>query len=82
VEERTGTAFKARAGEPLLNSMERAGLVVEAVCRSGECTVCRTRLVSGEVFAPARVLRRWADEHFGYIHPCMSYPVSDIRIRL
>ncbi len=82
VEERTGTTFRARAGEPLLNSMERAGLVVEAVCRSGECTVCRTRLVSGDIFAPPRVLRRWADEHFGYIHPCMSYPVSDIRIRL
>ncbi|MBN2027444.1 MAG: FAD-dependent oxidoreductase [Actinobacteria bacterium] len=82
VEERTGTVFKARAGEPLMNSMERAGLVVEAICRSGECTVCRTRLVAGEVFAPPRVLLRWADEHFGYIHPCMSYPVSDLRIRL
>jgi len=82
VEERTGTTFRARAGEPLMNSMERAGLVVEAVCRSGECTVCRTRLEAGEVFTPARVLRRWADEHFGYIHPCMSYPVSDLRIRL
>lgn len=82
VEERSGSTFKARAGEPLMNSMERAGLSVEAVCRSGECTYCRTRLVAGEVFAPARVLRRWADEHFGYIHPCMSYPVSDLRVRL
>lgn len=82
VEARSGKTFKARAGEPLMNSMERAGLVVEAVCRSGECTACRTRLEAGEVFAPARVLRRWADEHFGYIHPCMSYPVSDLRIRL
>ncbi len=82
VEERTGAAFKARAGEPLMNSMERAGLVVEAICRSGECTVCRTRLLAGEVFAPARVLRRWADERFGYIHPCMSYPLSDLRILL
>ncbi|RJP26802.1 MAG: FAD-binding protein [Actinobacteria bacterium] len=82
IEERSNVSFMARAGEPLINSMERAGLVVEAVCRSGECTVCRTRLVSGEVFAPARVLRRWADEHFGYIHPCMSYPLSDLRIRL
>jgi glycine betaine catabolism B len=82
VEESSGTMFKAKVGEPLLNSMERAGLTVEAVCRAGECTFCRTRLVAGEVFAPARVLRRWADEHFGYIHPCMSYPLSDLRIRL
>jgi len=82
VEERSGKTFRARAGEPLMNSMERAGLAVEAVCRSGECTYCRTRLVEGKVFTPQRVLRRWADEHFGYIHPCMSYPVSDLRIRL
>ncbi|MFW6113451.1 MAG: FAD-binding oxidoreductase, partial [Actinomycetota bacterium] len=82
VEERSGVTFRTRAGEPLLNSMERAGLVVEALCRSGECTVCRTRLLSGEVFAPARVYRRWSDAEFGYIHPCMSYPLSDLRIRL
>jgi ferredoxin-NADP reductase len=82
VEERSGTVFKAPAGEPLMNSLERAGLVVEAICRSGECTACRTRLEAGEVFAPQRVSRRWADERFGYIHPCMSYPLSDLRIRL
>ncbi len=81
-EERSGAVLKARAGEPLMNSMERAGLAVEAVCRAGECTYCRTRLVAGEVFAPARVMRRWADERFGYIHPCMSYPLSDLRIRM
>ena len=71
-----------RAGEPLMNAMERAGIVVEAVCRSGECTFCRTRLLSGEVFTPSCVCRRWADERFGYIHPCMSYPLSDLRVRV
>jgi phytoene dehydrogenase-like protein/ferredoxin-NADP reductase len=81
-EERSGNSFKARAGEPLMNSMERAGLVVPAVCRSGECTYCRTRLLEGEVFAPERVYRRWIDIEYGYIHPCMSYPVSDLRIRV
>ncbi|HIE17956.1 MAG TPA: 2Fe-2S iron-sulfur cluster binding domain-containing protein [Dehalococcoidia bacterium] len=53
-----------------------------AICRSGECTACRTRLVSGKVFAPARAHRRWVDENRGYIHPCMSYSVEDLRIRL
>jgi len=57
-------------------------LVVPAVCRSGECTYCRTRLLAGEVFAPDRVYRRWVDIEYGYIHPCMSYPVSDLRIRV
>ncbi len=82
VEERSGRSFRAKAGEPLMNSMEREGLTVQAICRSGECTVCRTRLLTGEVFTPGRVHRRWTDVEFGYIHPCMSYPVSDLRIRL
>jgi len=82
VEERSGRSLKARAGEPLMNSLERAGIVVAAVCRSGECTACRTRLLGGKVFAPARVHRRWSDEHSGYIHPCMSYPVEGLRIRI
>jgi len=81
-EERSGRVFAARAGEPLMNSLERAGLVIPSACRSGECAVCRTRLVSGKVFVPSRVRRRWSDEQAGYIHPCMSYPVEELRIRL
>ncbi len=80
-EERSGREFEAPAGEPLLCSMERAGLQAKAVCRAGECTWCRTRLVKGEVWAPRRVRRRWADTRFGFIHPCMSYPRSDLVIR-
>lgn len=81
-EERSGRTFKAVAGETLMASLERAGVVVPAVCRSGECSACRTRLVKGKVFAPARVQRRWVDEKAGYIHPCMSYPLEDLRIRV
>ena len=81
-EVRSGKKVKARAGEPLMNSLERAGIVVPAVCRSGECTACRTRLISGKVFAPARVHHRQADKKSGYIHPCMSYPLDDLAIRI
>lgn len=82
VEERSGRTIKATAGEPLMNSLEREGIVVPAVCRAGECAACRTRLVSGKVFAPERVSLRWVDTRYGYIHPCMSYPLEDLRIRL
>ncbi|MBN1663894.1 MAG: FAD-dependent oxidoreductase [Deltaproteobacteria bacterium] len=81
-DERSGKTFKAPAGEPLMVSLERAGLVIPSACRSGECAVCRTRLVSGKVFIPSRVHRRWSDEQAGYIHPCMSYPLEDLRIKL
>ena len=82
VEERSGTTFIARAGEPLMNSMERAGLVAPAVCRSGECAACRTKLISGKVFVPAGVRHRWTDKQAGFIHPCMTYPLDDLWLRL
>jgi len=82
IEEGTGRKIKARAGEPLMVALERAGIVIPAVCRSGECTACRTRLVSGRVFMPERVHRRLSDVKSGYIHPCMAYPLDDLQIRI
>ena len=74
------TSIKAKAGEPLMNSLERAGIVVTASCRSGECSLCRTKLVSGKVFQPRGVKLRKSDRTFGYIHPCMAYPLEDLEI--
>ncbi len=77
-----GRKVAVRAGEPLMNALEREGIVVPAQCRSGECSLCRTRLVSGQVFQPAGVLLRKSDRHFGYIHPCLAYPLSDLELGL
>jgi ferredoxin-NADP reductase len=74
--------IRASAGEPLLNSLERFGLVVPAICRAGECSACRTRLVSGKVLQPAHTGLRESDRLHGYIHACVSYPLADLRIRL
>ena len=74
------TSIKAKAGEPLMKSLERAGIVVTASCRSGECSLCRTKLVSGKVFQPRGVKLRKSDRTFGYIHPCMAYPLEDLEI--
>jgi prolycopene isomerase len=82
VEERSGRTIRVKAGEPLMNGLEKAGLVVPAVCRSGECTACRTRMTAGRVFVPPTVAKRWIDEKAGFIHPCMSYPLDNLRIRL
>lgn len=72
----------AKAGEPLMNSLERNGYGLEASCRSGECSLCRTKLVSGKVFHPASVKIRKSDRKYGYIHPCMAYPLSDLELIL
>ena len=37
------------------------------------------KLVSGDVFIPEETDgRRWADKEHNYIHPCASFPVSDL----
>ncbi|MCT4542332.1 MAG: FAD-binding oxidoreductase [Vallitalea sp.] len=70
----------AKSNEPILTSLERAGIKINVCCRSGECSLCRVKLVSGRVFQPRGVLLRLADEKFGYIHSCKSYPMGDVEI--
>lgn len=74
--------FEVASTEPLLVALERNGLSVDSLCRSGECGVCRLRLLEGKVFMPETVTLRKADALFGYIHACMTYPLSDVRIRI
>lgn len=73
----------AEATEPILVAIEIAGLVLDSRCRSGECGICRSKLVSGEVFIlPDNDGRREADKDLGYIHPCATYPLSDITVMI
>ncbi len=73
------TTITASGQEPILVALERAGLTVPSRCRSGECGWCRTKVVSGEFYAPqAHEHRRYADKTSGYIHPCVTFPLSDM----
>lgn len=69
------------AEETLLVALEREGIHVESACRSGECGLCRARLISGNVFIPRGIdSRRLADSKHGIIHPCCSYPMSNLTL--
>jgi ferredoxin-NADP reductase len=72
--------IQARAGEPLLTSLERAGILVPSLCRSGECSMCRVKLLSGKIFQPEGVMIRRSDSKYGYIHSCAAYPLEDLSI--
>ena len=75
-------SFKAKVGEPLLNSLERNGYQAENACRSGECSLCRVKLLSGDVFNPPEAHLRASDKQFGWIHSCVAFPTEDIEILL
>lgn len=72
----------AGQGETILSAIERAGLKSAARCRSGKCGFCRSMVISGS-FRIADGIEsgvRKADQELGFIHPCCSYPISDMEI--
>lgn len=71
--------IKAKENETILVAMERAGLAAPSRCRSGVCGFCHSRLIKGTFLTKVDV-RRIADKQFNYIHPCCSYPTSDLEI--
>lgn len=73
----------ANSKESVLIALERAGIPHDSHCRSGECGYCRSCLISGDIFVvPENDGRREADKIFGYFHPCASYPLGDLEIKI
>ncbi|MGL4318159.1 MAG: FAD-binding oxidoreductase [Pseudomonas sp.] len=75
-------SFRSRVGEPLLNALERNGYFAENACRSGECSLCRVKLVSGSVFNPQEAHLRKSDRDFNWIYSCVAFPTGDIEVQL
>ena len=73
-------AVQCRAGTPLLRSLEEGGVFVTSVCRSGECSMCRVKILRGKVYQTSDALVRKSDRRFGYVHSCVSYPLEDLEI--
>jgi ferredoxin len=82
VKVKNGQQMKACAGEPLLTALEKNDVVVPSLCRSGECSMCRVKILSGKVYQPPGVPVRKSDRQFGYVHSCMAYPLEDLEILL
>ena len=73
----------AAGAESVAVALERAGIRIDTHCRNGECGFCRSQLLSGEVFvSPVGDGRRLMDKEMGWFHPCSSWPLSDLKIRI
>ena len=69
------------ANDTILQTLEKNGITVPTSCRSGECGFCHSVITSGKYYIPKVVDgRRVADEKFGAVHPCATFPLSDIEI--
>ncbi len=78
VQDETKTVV-GRSSDSVMQILEKNGIAVPARCRSGECGYCHSHLLSGEVYVPKMLeFRRLADFEFGCIHPCCSFPLTDL----
>ncbi len=75
-----GQSLETPASESLLLALEKNEVLVPSLCRSGECSMCRVKVISGKVFQPAGVPVRKSDRQYGYVHSCVSYPLEDLEI--
>lgn len=75
--------IKADSEDTILQSLEKNGIAAPAHCRSGECGWCHSLLINGQVYSPKKFEhRREADIDFDYIHPCCTFPLTDLEIEV
>ena len=71
------------SNDSVLQILEKNGISAPARCRSGECGFCHSHLLSGKVYVPKHLeYRRLADFKFNCIHPCCSFPLTDLIINV
>lgn len=71
------------SSDSVMQTLEKNGISVPSRCRSGECGFCHSHLLSGKVYVPKHLeYRRLADYKFGCIHPCCSFPLTDLEINV
>lgn len=73
--------MKCNSRKTLLQTMEENGVVTLSRCHVGECGFCRSKLISGKVKTFDENIRA-ADKNHNYIHPCSTFPESDVILQL
>ena len=82
IQDKTYIVFGS-SSDSVMQILEKNGISAPARCRSGECGFCHSHLISGKVYVPkALEYRRLADYKFGCIHPCCSFPLTDLEINV
>ncbi len=78
IQDKTYTV-EGNSSDSVMQILEKNGISAPARCRSGECGFCHSHLLSGKVYVPKHLeYRRLADFKFDCIHPCCSFPLTDL----
>lgn len=63
----------------IMYALMNGGIYIPSKCHNGSCGYCRSELLLGEVKV-VNDKRNAADKKYNFIHPCSTYPLSDIEI--
>lgn len=63
----------------IMQAIYDSGIYIPSKCNVGSCGFCKSELLSGEVKI-VNDKRTGVDVKYNYIHPCCTYPLSDIKI--
>jgi ferredoxin-NADP reductase len=63
----------------IIDSITEAGIFIPSKCHNGSCGFCNSELVMGKVKI-VNDKRDGAMKEHNYIHPCCTYPLSDVEI--
>lgn len=63
----------------IMKAIEESDIYLPSKCQNGSCGFCHSELLKGEVKI-VNDKRTMADKKYNYIHPCATYPKSDIEI--
>lgn len=63
----------------IIQAIYDSGIYIPNKCNVGSCGFCKSELISGEVKI-VNDKRSDVDKKYNYIHPCSTYPLSDLKI--
>ena len=70
---------KCYNNKTILQSILEMGIYIPSKCQNGTCGLCQSELVMGKVKIMDD-LRSASEKKYNFIHPCVTYPLSDIEI--
>ncbi len=73
--------ISCKGNQTLMDAMEHEGVIIPKKCGVGVCGYCRSKLIRGEVLTNYDYVRK-ADKKHHYIHPCSTYPLTNLIIQL
>jgi len=79
----SGKSYEVQAGESLLDAALRQGVVLDYSCRTGRCSSCKGRVLSGETVATHDELGLSTDERVrGFILTCVRQACGPVELEI